>query len=159
MQNNMQYQRTVDEVREAFGLLVQTYQFCTQRTLRKYGLYPGQPALLFALTKAEEENGVRPTQNDVAVMLGVSRASAGVSIRRLEKAGFVKRTQDAADTRCNRIALTKKGKEFARWCEIDTENIFINMLEDFTADERVEVLDILRRMNRGLTNMKERILS
>ena len=152
------YQKTIREAGEAFLSLYQIYQFCIQRTLRKYGLYPGQPALLFALSKAEEDK-VKLTQNDLANVLGVSRASAGVSIRRLEKAGFVKRTPDSYDTRCNRISLTQKGREFAHWCELDMDMICNNMMEDFGPEERVAAVETLRRMSKGLQAMRKRIES
>ena len=38
-------------VSEAFCELVRTYNACMQKTLSKYGLYPGQPQVLFAISK------------------------------------------------------------------------------------------------------------
>ena len=93
---------------EVWHELSQIYNICMQRVLSKYGLYPGQPLLLFAIRDSEN-----PTQNELAEKLGVSKASVGVSLRRLEKSGFVKRKQDKKDTRCNRIVLTNKGKDYA----------------------------------------------
>lgn len=42
--------------------------------------------------------------------LCVSTATASVSIKRLEKAGFVKKVQDEKDARITKIYLTDKGK-------------------------------------------------
>ena len=90
---------------EAFLTLQHTYNICMQLLLGKYGLYPGQPQVLFALSKLGA-----PTQNELAAHLGIGKASAGVSIRRLETGGFVKRIRDKKDTRrCIRLSLTKKG--------------------------------------------------
>ncbi len=158
MQQLTPYQQIIREAGDAFMRLCQTYQFCTQRTLRKYGLYPGQPAILFAISKAQQE-GAKPTQNQLADALGITRASAGVSLRRMEKAGFVKREADPYDTRCNRIVLTKKGAEFAHWCEMDVEMIFTNMMEDFEADERGRAVETLRRMQKGMAAMRARFES
>ncbi|MEL7608965.1 MAG: MarR family winged helix-turn-helix transcriptional regulator [Bacillota bacterium] len=148
---NKHSQRTIGSV---FEELVQTYHFCMQRTLSKYGLYAGQPAVLFALKNAQ-----KPTQNELAGMLNVSKASVGVSLKRMERSGFIKRAQDKTDSRCNRIALTKKGEEFARWCEIDYDMIYSTMLASFDGDERQAFLELLERMLKGLSELKTRIQS
>ncbi|HMM32803.1 MAG TPA: MarR family winged helix-turn-helix transcriptional regulator, partial [Clostridia bacterium] len=57
----------------AFQALDHTYSICMQRTLSKYGLYPGQPQLLFAVRSLN-----RPTQNELATVLCISKASVGV---------------------------------------------------------------------------------
>lgn len=149
-----EYQATARRVLDAYMQLNQTYTFCMQHTLQKYGLYEGQPAVLFKI----KELGY-PNQNELAAALGVSKSSAGVSLRRLEKGGFIRREQDKADSRCNRISLTKKGEEFAHWCEMDMDMMANNLLEMFDGDERERVLETLRRMNQGLSNMKARIKS
>ena len=110
-------------VSEAFCELVRTYNACMQKTLSKYGLYPGQPQVLFAINRLGA-----PTQIELASQLGVTKASAGVSLRRLEAAGFVKRVRDKLDTRCVRIRLTQKGADYARWCDIDFEMIYTTMM-------------------------------
>ena len=139
-------------VSEAFCELVRTYNACMQKTLSKYGLYPGQPQVLFAINRLGA-----PTQIELASQLGVTKASAGVSLRRLEAAGFVKRVRDKLDTRCVRIRLTKKGADYARWCDIDFEMIYTTMMETFSAEERDEALSILNEMNKSLTGLKERL--
>ena len=125
----------------AFLSLQHTRTLCMQLLLSKYNLYPGQPQVLFAL----KELGA-PTQNELAAYLGVGKASAGVSIRRLESGGFVKRTRDKKDTRCIRLALTSKGEEFARWCSIDYDMFFSTMLESLSQDERASAYDFIQAM-------------
>ena len=137
---------------EAFLTLQHTYNICMQLLLGKYGLYPGQPQVLFAINRLGA-----PTQIELASQLGVTKASAGVSLRRLEAAGFVKRVRDKLDTRCVRIRLTQKGADYARWCDIDFEMIYTTMMETFSAEERDEALSILNEMNKSLTGLKERL--
>ena len=137
-------------VSEAFCELMRTYNACMQKTLSKYGLYPGQPQVLFAINRLGA-----PTQIELASQLGVTKASAGVSLRRLEAAGFVKRVRDKLDTRC--VRLTQKGADYARWCDIDFEMIYTTMVETFSAEERDEALSILNEMNKSLTGLKERL--
>ncbi len=137
-----------------FRTLFHTYNACMQRMLSKYGLYPGQPQMLFAIRQMEN-----PTQNELAEELNVSKASAGVSLHRLEAAGFVKRVRDKKDTRCVRITLTQKGQEYARWCDIDFEMIFTTLLEDFNGDGRDQAINTIRRMNKSLNSLRERLES
>lgn len=115
-----------------------------QRTLSKYGLYPGQPQLLFAVRALGT-----PTQNELAEQLAISKASVGVSVRRLENTGFVKRVRDKKDTRCIRIALTQKGQDYARWCDIDFEMFFTTLLENFPATSVRMCSTCLERMTKA----------
>jgi len=140
------------DVGSHFLNLVHTFNSCIQKTLNKYGLYPGQPQILFAI----KELAV-PTQNDLAIKLKVSKASIGTSLRRLEKSGFVKRSRDKSDTRCIRISLTQKGLDYARWCEIDFEMIYMTMLESFNAEERDTLLKLIPEINKNLSGLKERL--
>ena len=136
----------------AFQALDHTYSICMQRTLSKYGLYPGQPQLLFAVRSLN-----RPTQNELATVLCISKASVGVSLRRLENAGFLKRMRDKEDSRCIRILLTKKGEEYARWCDIDFEMIFTTMLEGLTFEQRENTLKQIKRMEKNLDELRTRL--
>ena len=136
----------------AFQALEHTYSISMQRTLSKYGLYPGQPQLLFAVRSLN-----RPTQNELATVLCISKASVGVSLRRLESAGFLKRVRDKEDSRCIRILLTKKGEEYARWCDIDFEMIFTTMLEGFTFEQRENTLQQIKRMEQNLDELRKRL--
>ena len=147
-------EQSTGEIGRMFCNLIHTYTICMQLTLGKYGLYPGQPQVLFALKRL-----VRPTQNELAGYLGVGKASAGISVRRLESAGFVKRTRDRRDTRCVRIQLTAKGEEYARWCEIDYDMFFTTMVETFSAEEREEALCMLERMEGSLGSLRDRLES
>lgn len=138
----------------AFLSLQHTSTLCMQLLLNKYNLYPGQPQVLFAL----KELGA-PTQNELAAYLGVGKASAGVSIRRLESGGFIKRTRDKKDTRCIRLSLTQKGEEFARWCGIDFDMFFTTMLEELSAEEKASAYELIKSMEKSLTGLKKRLES
>ncbi len=136
----------------SFCSMLRTYEYCMQSILAKYGLYPGQPQILFAIRELNT-----PTQNDLAQKLRISKASTGVSLRRLEAAGFVKRVRDAQDTRCIRITLTERGEDFARWCDIDFEMLFSSMLQNLDVDKRENALLIVDEMERSLRQLKTRL--
>ena len=70
------------------------------------GLHAGQPMLLEFI---ERHPGC--TQRECAEELDVTAASAAVSLKRLEKAGLVRRSADPADARCNRLYVTGEGEK------------------------------------------------
>ena len=51
------------------------------------------------------------TQADAAEGIGISAPSIACSVRRMEKAGLIKRTADECDLRRNRLELTEKGRK------------------------------------------------
>lgn len=145
--------RSAEKMNVSFSRLVHTYNLCMIRILDKYGLYPGQPQVLFAVSAENRQM----TQNELALRMNVSKASIGKSLCRLEEAGFIKRVRDKSDSRCIRIALTQKGKEYARWCEIDFEMLYTTMLECFSSDERDVVPELIDRMNACLDGLRRRL--
>ncbi len=68
------------------------------------GLHPGQPRLLQYIW---DHPGC--TQKEAADELDITPASAAASLKRLEKAGFVKRSPDEKDNRRNRLFITDHG--------------------------------------------------
>ncbi|MBQ6950740.1 MAG: winged helix-turn-helix transcriptional regulator [Clostridia bacterium] len=74
------------------------------RMMGALGMYPGQPRMM-------EYINAHPgcTQRDVALALDITQASAAASLKRMEKAGLLKRLQDKQDSRRNCLTLTEKG--------------------------------------------------
>lgn len=74
--------------------------------LAEQGLFSGQQDILFAITQNE---GI--TLSDLAGALGVASATASVSVKRMEKAGFIKKKADKNDARIIRLYPTEKAKK------------------------------------------------
>ncbi len=94
------------------------------------GLHPGQPRLLDYI---REHPGC--TQKEAADEMDVTAASAAASLKRLEKAGLVMRTQDKQDARRNRLYITDSGgqkiaEQFRRFDQLDQR-----MFRGMTAEE------------------------
>lgn len=111
------------------------------------GLYSSQPFLLFMLQKTNE-----PTQKEIADMLNVSPASTAVTIKRMEKAGLIKRVIDEKDSRCNRITITPKGNKLANECTQKFGEIDSYMYNGFSEQEQQQLLDFYKRIE---TNIKK----
>ncbi len=54
------------------------------------------------------------SQTDLAKRASVSNASVGISLRRLEKIGFVHRESDEKDSRIVNVTLTEKGRQYTK---------------------------------------------
>ena len=69
----------------------------------------GAPMLLLSLFYAETA-GEQWSQRDVARTLRLSPATVAVSLKTLERDGYINRTADERDQRRNRVTLTDKGR-------------------------------------------------
>lgn len=131
---------------ETLERFIRLYDANRQQMLSKYNLYIGQPRILLCLRDMPEP----PTQNQLAKELGVGSASVGTSLRRLEQAGFIKRTRDKADSRCVKIALTSKGREYARWSQMDMDRLAQRMANGFSTEDMNDLSAGLARINKNL---------
>lgn len=75
------------------------------RRVKITGLYRSQHRMLMFL-------GDYPdcSQTELAEKLEISGAAVAVSLKRLEKAGYIKRQCDTEDNRMNHMVITEKGK-------------------------------------------------
>lgn len=88
--------------------------------LSKIGLHKGQPPILGMLW---EKDGL--TQKEIAEKLRLKPSTVTAVLKRMEKAGLLKREPDPKDMRISRVYLTKKGKDLKK----DVEKI-MKMLEE-----------------------------
>lgn len=71
--------------------------------LAEQGLFSGQQEIVFYLI---ENRGI--TASELSKRLGVSPASVSVSVKRMEKAGFITKSCDDSDARIVRLYPTEK---------------------------------------------------
>lgn len=105
----------------------------------------GAPWLLVALYHAEER-GERWSQRDVARIMGISPATVAVSLKTLERNGYVARSTDEQDARRNRMTLTAKGKSAVKLCGESFRAVDKRMLADFSPAEKEQLGEFLIRM-------------
>ena len=110
------------------------------------GLFSGQHHILINLKK----NGGM-TVSQLAERLDITAATASVSVKRMEKSGFVEKRPDAQDARITRLYLTEKGIAA-------TENIREKMeaqesiiTDGFTHEEVMTLSALLDRVFLNLT--------
>jgi len=118
---------------------------CSNELLKGEAIHFGQPPIFHALMEKDEQS-----QCDIAAAIGVSRASVGVSLRRMEKAGIVKRVINQKDSRYNLVSLTEKGRIMAQRSEDIMLSLSAKKLEGFTEEEADLLISMLERVEANM---------
>jgi DNA-binding MarR family transcriptional regulator len=105
-------------------------------------MHPGQARCIWAIST---NDGI--TQRDLAELLHVSRPTVTAMLQRLERSGFVERSNDADDARLTRICLTPSGRELdgkLRAFHRDYINATIGSMSEADRSQFVRLLGVLR---------------
>ncbi len=113
----------------------------------------GAPMLLLSLFYAETA-GERWSQRDVARTLRISPATVAVSLKTLERNGYVARSADERDARRNRVSLTDKGRRAVEKCGESFRAVDERMLGGFSPEEKAQLTGFFHRMIENLGGME-----
>ena len=113
----------------------------------------GSPLILLTLYYMECK-GQKLSQRELAKRLRLSPATVAVSLKSMEKGGYVSREPDEADQRRNLVSITPKGKETMELCGQAFRAADQEMLSDFTPEEKEQLTGFFIRMlkNLGVTD-------
>lgn len=114
----------------------------------------GSPMLLLSLFYAETA-GEQWSQRDVARTMRISPATVAVSLKTLERDGYVKRSADERDQRRNRVELTEKGRQAVEKCGESLRAVDERMLSGFTPEEKAQLTGFFTRMIDNLGGVEE----
>lgn len=115
------------------------------RQFGNLGIHPSQCGMLWILHR---ENGL--SQSELAKRLKIKPSTVAVSIRRMEKAGFLERRADKKDLRRNCIYLTDRAQEILEKSkEIYRENEKI-MTEGISEAEQYLLIRLLNQIIENL---------
>lgn len=112
------------------------------------GLFSGQQDILFALV---ENEGI--TLGALAKKIGVSVATASVSVKRMEKAGFIKKRCDKNDARIIRLYPTEKAKTAPENIKKKMDNLENTLNKGMSKEEIMAFSDFLET---AINNINER---
>ena len=107
----------------------------------------GNPVLLFLL---KDREGRVSSQRELSDALRISPASVAVSLKSLERGGYVEKLPDAADQRRKSVRLTGKGRSAIGTCVQVFQLVDQRMFEGFTAHEMEQVRAFQLRMLHNL---------
>lgn len=125
-----------------------------KRTIEKRvsitGVYRSQHQLLMQIA-----HHPKSSQIEIAERLDISPAAVAVSLKKLEKGGYIKKDLDTADNRINQIEVTEKGKYVVEKSHLIFEEIEKTIFERFTEEEIEKTGELLERIYQNLCRVQE----
>ena len=121
-----------------------------QTELSRRGLETlGQPMILFLL-KDKGREGRIAAQKELSDAMHVSPATVAVSLKSLEREGYVEKLADETDQRRKAVRLTPKGEAAIQRCVQVFEAVDQSMFEGFRPEETRQACGYLMRMLHNL---------
>lgn len=134
----------------AFRSLTRAHHLAQNALFEKLGLREvGQPVILFILSD-KHSRGESCSQKELCEALSLSAPTVTMSIKSLEKRGYVVKKPDEADMRRNNIEITPLGLEVEKKCRGAFDLIDSAMYAGFSEDERELVTGFFRRSTENL---------
>ena len=119
-----------------------------ERQLNKTGVYRSQHQILMFIAKNPNSS-----QKDIANTFHVSTATIAVSLKKLEKGGYIKRIVDQEDNRFNKICITEKGSQIVESSMKFFRYVEEQMFSGFSKEEMDCLEGLFKRMNMNLQNL------
>lgn len=114
--NQMGYESK--STKELFLELAKVYFVKKYKVVADNGIYPGQEALLELVSN---ESGL--SQKDLAKKLKIKPPTVAVSIKRMEKTGWLTREVDEGDKRISRVFITEEGKKVLEEVKVKSKEL------------------------------------
>ena len=124
----------------------------SEMLLEKMGVGPGQVPILTQLNYHGEL-----TQRELAEHTNVTAATISGTLKRMERADIVYRTEDKRDARVSIVRLTEKGQAIAKTAWEQFAFADSCMLEGFTDEECEQVMSYLNRMRENVERALEKV--
>lgn len=122
-------------------------RYAVHKSMDGGGLYFGQlPIMEFVM----ENPGC--TQVEIAQKLGITTASASLSTKRLQNAGFISKQVDKENLRCNRLYITPAGKNAALQSREVFDRVDSKMLSGFSDSELETMIAYFGRIISNFTD-------
>ena len=108
----------------------------------------GQPLILSILS--QQEGGIIASQKELARLLRVSPATVTVSLKSMERDGYVKKLVRQEDLRCKPIAITEKGRQAVELIDDVFETLDHGMYRGFSDGEKQMISGFYQRILNNL---------
>ena len=123
-----------------------------QNYLDETGVYQSQHRLLMGISHIP-----KASQVDLATLKHVSPAALAVSIKKLDKEGYIIREKDEDDNRLNKITITTKGNRDVEQSKQIFGSTDRRVFEGLTEEEKSTLFALLKKLNANLLNMEDEI--
>lgn len=136
MENGIQHQ-----IINLFRQADQSLKRVISKKVKDTGIYRSQHRLLMLLGKHPE-----CSQTELAEKMDISPAAVAVSLKKLEKGGYINRQSNAEDNRINQVEVTEKGKKAIAVSILYFQEVETAMFKDFSAGEMEEIKHYFERI-------------
>ena len=126
---------------EKYIRVTRLHRSVIEHQLEGTGVYRSQHQILMYVS-----NNPNVSQKDLAKMYGVSGATIAVSLKKLEKCGYIKRMVDQDDNRCNQICITEKGRKVVEESILIFQRLESCMFEGFSEHDMNVLGNLLDRI-------------
>lgn len=137
-------------ISDDFRFLMRKHQTLVQNYLSTLNLYMGQPRMLFQL---KENPNI--SQSQLSDILKISKEATSVSIRRLERNGFIERTDCVDDRRIKILKLSESGQKVVKELRKNFDEINSEMFTDLSNEELKELKRMIKIMDKSLEKRLE----
>lgn len=121
-----------------------------EKRICSLGIHPSQHHFLMCIAK----NGAC-TQQSIAEAMEISAATVAVSIKKLEKGGYIEKRIRQSDGRSNVIVLTKKGEDVVTQSREMFERVDEEMFASVTEEEQQQLHNLMERIINNLKTMED----
>lgn len=133
---------------EKYIMMNKLHRAYLERELNRSGVYRSQHQLLMYISKYPNAS-----QKDIADFHHVSTATVAVSLKKLEKGGYICRETDQEDNRFNKICITEKGRGIVE----DSKKVFERMeqalFNSFSEEEMLQFEGLVDRLRLNLETL------
>ena len=134
-----------------FTRVIRMYYGRMQAQLAEVGIYRGQPPIMGLLY---QHDGM--SQKEMAGALNLSPATMTVTLKRMEKAGLVRREMDEHDQRILRVYLSEQGRQMWLKSADQIRAVTEELMEGFTPEEEQQMREYLYRIARNMERAVEK---
>ncbi len=118
------------ELVEKYFMANKLHRMYLERELNKSGVYRSQHQILMFISRCPNAS-----QKEIANRQHVSTATIAVSLKKMEKGGYISRVADKDDNRFNQICITPKGQAVVEGSEKIFKKVENALFAGFTDEE------------------------
>lgn len=135
-------------VMKGYMRIMKLHRTILESRVKQTGVFRSQHQILMMLS---DHNNA--SQKELAERLYVSTATIAVTVKKLEKGGFITRIVDQEDNRMNKLCLTEKGKHMVKISREYFLNVEAQMFHDFSKEELAVMEQFLKRIYDNLSQI------
>ncbi len=134
-----------------FIKIVREHRKAVEKRVCSLGIHPSQHHFLMYIS----QNGVC-SQSSIAEAMGISAAAVAVSLKKLEKGGYLEKRTSPGDGRSNQIVLTPKGEDVVTRSKLLFDEVDRKMFDSLTEEQQKQLHDCMEIIIKNFTTIEER---